>query len=212
MPIGKRLTVVLSVVIIGMTAAFFFRKDASGFRFWNSGPEDPFARPVERRLATATTPGQQAHHVPASATAAISEPRGLAPDGQPTYTKNLNPVGALLPPIEGVVDGEDADEVDIAGARSAALGNAWRHAVADGDTLSKLAARFLGRADAYLEIFELNRDVLASPDLLPIGAVLKIPARRGTDAAAYATSPFAGNLTAPVDMVPVPGRADRGGP
>jgi hypothetical protein len=35
----------------------------------------------------------------------------------------------------------------------------------------------LGRADAYHQIYELNRDVLSTPDLLPIGAVLRIPAR-----------------------------------
>jgi hypothetical protein len=49
------------------------------------------------------------------------------------------------------------------------------HKIADGDTLSNLAERYLGRADRYLEIYELNRPVLASPDLLPIGVTLKIP-------------------------------------
>jgi nucleoid-associated protein YgaU len=80
----------------------------------------------------------------------------------------------------------------------AAQAGVRRHAVVDGDTLSQLAARYLGRADAYLEIYELNRDVLASPDLLPIGAVLKIP-ERGAD-----PGRFAGE--GPRDLVPVPGR------
>jgi nucleoid-associated protein YgaU len=51
------------------------------------------------------------------------------------------------------------------------------HKIADGDTLASLAQRYLGSKDRYLEIFEANRDVLHSPDLLPIGVQLKIPPR-----------------------------------
>ncbi len=36
--------------------------------------------------------------------------------------------------------------------------------------------RYLGSADRYREIFDLNEDILANPDLLPIGTELKIPA------------------------------------
>ncbi len=49
------------------------------------------------------------------------------------------------------------------------------HRIVDGDTLSGLAARYLGRADRFGEIYEANRDVLRSPDVLPLGALLKIP-------------------------------------
>jgi nucleoid-associated protein YgaU len=52
-----------------------------------------------------------------------------------------------------------------------------RHKVADGDTLTGLAERYLGNGNRFIEIYELNRDALASPDLLPIGVELKIPAR-----------------------------------
>ncbi|MHB1037707.1 MAG: LysM peptidoglycan-binding domain-containing protein [Pirellulales bacterium] len=50
------------------------------------------------------------------------------------------------------------------------------HRIVDGDTLSGLAERYLGRADRYLELFEANRDSLTHPDLLPIGLELRIPA------------------------------------
>ena len=49
------------------------------------------------------------------------------------------------------------------------------HLIADGDSLPGLAERYLGSADRYLELFEANRDVLGSPDVLPIGTKLVIP-------------------------------------
>ncbi len=50
------------------------------------------------------------------------------------------------------------------------------HKIVDGDTLADLAARYLGSAARAMEIFQANRDVLADPELLPIGVELKIPA------------------------------------
>lgn len=58
-----------------------------------------------------------------------------------------------------------------------AEGAARTHRVTDGDSLQALAERYLGSADRYLEIYEANRDVLTSPQLLPIGAELRIPPR-----------------------------------
>jgi nucleoid-associated protein YgaU len=52
------------------------------------------------------------------------------------------------------------------------------HKIADGDTLPGLAERYLGSADRAMELFEANREVLASPQLLPIGVELRIPPRQ----------------------------------
>ncbi len=51
------------------------------------------------------------------------------------------------------------------------------HVVVDGDSLERLASRYLSDPKRSREIYELNRDVLTAPDLLPIGAELKIPDR-----------------------------------
>jgi nucleoid-associated protein YgaU len=51
------------------------------------------------------------------------------------------------------------------------------HIVIDGDSLEKLAGRYLGDPQRSHEIYELNREVLSAPDLLPIGAELKVPKR-----------------------------------
>ncbi len=51
------------------------------------------------------------------------------------------------------------------------------YTIIDGDTLQRLSQHYLGRADRYMELFQYNRDVLRSPDELPIGAELRIPAQ-----------------------------------
>ena len=49
------------------------------------------------------------------------------------------------------------------------------HVVTDGDTLPLLAKRYLYDERRGQELFELNRDRLESPDLLPIGVMLRVP-------------------------------------
>lgn len=53
------------------------------------------------------------------------------------------------------------------------------HIVQDGDTLEILAERYLGDAARALEIFDKNRDKLANPHQLPIGAELRVPVAPG---------------------------------
>lgn len=50
------------------------------------------------------------------------------------------------------------------------------YTVQAGDTLSKIAKNKLGDANAYMKIFEANRDLLTNPDQIKPGQVLKIPA------------------------------------
>ncbi len=52
------------------------------------------------------------------------------------------------------------------------------HKIVDGDTLPRLAEKYLGSADRYLEIYEANREILLGPELLPIGVELRIPPRQ----------------------------------
>ena len=51
------------------------------------------------------------------------------------------------------------------------------HRIVDGDSLAKLAQRYLGDRQRGPEIFAANSDVLDNPDILPLGKTLKIPAR-----------------------------------
>jgi|GEM_PF-27823 len=49
------------------------------------------------------------------------------------------------------------------------------HTVKSGDTLSKLAKKYLGDASRYPEIFKANQPMLTNPDMINVGQVLRIP-------------------------------------
>ena len=65
------------------------------------------------------------------------------------------------------------------GAPAAAGGQAAQsgqtYTVKSGDTLSKIAKDRLGDANAYMKIFNANKDQLSDPDKIQPGQVLKIP-------------------------------------
>ena len=50
------------------------------------------------------------------------------------------------------------------------------YTVKAGDTLSKIAKAHFGDANAYMKIFNANKDVLSDPDKIKPGQVLKLPA------------------------------------
>ena len=51
------------------------------------------------------------------------------------------------------------------------------HRIVDGDSLQGLAQRYLGDSLRAEEIYELNRDRLRDPNILPVGKRLRIPQR-----------------------------------
>lgn len=64
------------------------------------------------------------------------------------------------------------------GAAAGASGGgqaARTYTVQAGDTLSKIAKAHLGDANAYMKIFNANKDQLSDPDKIKPGQVLKIP-------------------------------------
>jgi nucleoid-associated protein YgaU len=63
------------------------------------------------------------------------------------------------------------------------------HIFVDGDSLAKLAGRYLDDPRRAAEIYELNRHLLSDPQLLPIGTELIIPSRAAAAANSIAPSP-----------------------
>ena len=47
--------------------------------------------------------------------------------------------------------------------------------VGSGDSLSSIAQKTLGRSSRWDEIYEMNRDRMAGPDALIVGAIYKLP-------------------------------------
>jgi nucleoid-associated protein YgaU len=81
--------------------------------------------------------------------------------------------------IKTIPDWRNDIVADIKSTGGAGSGQAAQpsstYTVKAGDTLSKIAKETLGNANAYMEIFNANRDQLEDPDTIKPGQVLKIP-------------------------------------
>lgn len=71
---------------------------------------------------------------------------------------------------QGIATVDDQMEVEVQEPE------AQFHTVVRGDSLSKIAKTYYGNAMKYPEIFEANKPMLKSPDLIYPGQVLRIPA------------------------------------
>jgi hypothetical protein len=112
----------------------------------------------------------------------VPEPETLAFEQQPPGADGARRELFAGPPepIQSVERESDAPNADLAAAVSPDAVPApellEEYTVRAGDTLSGLAARFLGSHSRYLELYEANRDVLSSPDDLQPRMRLRIPA------------------------------------
>jgi nucleoid-associated protein YgaU len=70
-------------------------------------------------------------------------------------------------------------DIQVTGGPSAGAAQAGSAAktytVKAGDTLSKIAKEQLGNANAYMKIFDANKDQLTDPDKIKPGQVLRLP-------------------------------------
>ncbi len=87
--------------------------------------------------------------------------------------------GPVPPPISidshpGINESRTLDHETLSPSATSSA-NARYYVVKQGDTLTGLAIRFLGRSSRYKEIFEANRDVLSSPDALRANIRIRIP-------------------------------------
>ena len=68
-------------------------------------------------------------------------------------------------------------DIKVTGGAGGGVATATKtYTVKAGDTLSAIAKQHLGDGNAYMKIFEANRDQLTDPDKIKPGQVLKIPA------------------------------------
>ena len=66
-------------------------------------------------------------------------------------------------------------DIQVTGGPAPAEAPAKTYTVKSGDTLSKIAKEHLGDANAYMKIFDLNKDQLTNPDAIKPGQVLRLP-------------------------------------
>ena len=66
---------------------------------------------------------------------------------------------------------QNAESLDLSSTRGSSSG----HVIKRGETLSKIAREHLGDSDRWEEIFNLNIDRLASPEIIYAGQYLKVP-------------------------------------
>ena len=93
--------------------------------------------------------------------------------------KNQDEANKIWDAIKTVPDWRNDIIADIKvtpGAAGAPGKAASTYTVKAGDTLSKIAKEHLGDANAYMAIFEANKDQLTDPDKIKPGQVLKLPA------------------------------------
>jgi LysM repeat protein len=66
-------------------------------------------------------------------------------------------------------------DIQATGPAPAAATEQATYTVKPGDTLSKIAKEHLGNANAYMDIFNANKDQLTDPNKIQPGQVLKMP-------------------------------------
>jgi nucleoid-associated protein YgaU len=186
---GVKLAAALSVLVTAVCLALLFWSDPGSLAPPTSQPltlraesESPLTplRPSRKPdlFFPLLDPGREA----------VPQPTILVPATPVAETPPCNPEGCPLPASNRFAPRaeEQSSWGMAAGVKMPELhlppGNGGQpsprtHTVVDGDTLAGLARRYLGTADRYLEIYQWNSDVLANPDVLPIGELLRIPPR-----------------------------------
>jgi nucleoid-associated protein YgaU len=179
------------VLALGICLAWPFRKSAP--QFAPTAPGDGTVVPISEAVtlqstaspvaeqAASTTPVEQ-RHVTAMMTSAGD---GVAAASETGFDVLNHPALAQQPRDEPPLSRADAlpaSKTRPAYATSPPAPTeetAWPeevvHIVRNGDTLEKLAQHYLGDEGRALELFDLNRDQLTNPHLLPIGAELRVP-------------------------------------
>jgi len=219
-----KLIAVASVIATGVGAATLFRAESlrkdsrqpspySGLEFRGHGFSDGrdqngamLARagrqPKPYRLETMRVPTGVGRD-PAEMYEDQPPPRFPAryPSQVPSFAFHASEGGAALPAwtplFGGTSENAKSDEESV--DRHSAI---RQHTIKDGDTLRKLAGRYLGDAERWQEIYEVNRDALSDPELLPVGTLVVIPTK------ARQPSSAEGDVT---QLIPIPRGALRRG-
>ncbi len=196
----KKTAVVLLLFSVGIGGAMLFRKTASEQVFAHQLrslpplPAQPADNETERGLekiaqspvqGVPALPPKPMHQKPQSQP---QRPAVLQPGARPPLPK-LSEFGGgdhtITDRTQAVRSNESvATKPDRAGpipgpsaVRSESKVRTQTHTIVDGDTLERIARRYLGDASLAEALYEMNRDRIADPNRLPLGKKILIPAR-----------------------------------
>jgi nucleoid-associated protein YgaU len=196
---GSKISIAASIMLVGATLALLARRNAVdvprpdllaaaqrliGYAAGYGAPSVP--QRIEQKGATPVPPSVDRPAPPApSAPPPTPQNRPPVVESRPLVAESRAPRVEARPPVVVAQSQPNAAVTAlllptvctpaVAPPASRPLGRTIRHRIADGDTLARLAHRYLGSPARQEEIFAANRETLAQPDLLPIGVVLKIP-------------------------------------
>ena len=145
---------------------------------WQAAPETEISEARRIELATAVRPQFdnpsmiQAQPLPVKATVVGTL---VKPNFDNTQLSGLQSVASAQPVLS--IKGKLVPvqpKPSFAGTISVAQ---KMHTIRAGDSLPTIAREYFGDADRYLDIYLLNKDVLAHPTQLPVGVEIKIPAQ-----------------------------------
>ena len=157
----------MAILIVGFATALCF-------------PNRPTQSPVTSR---AVELDEQIQLLPVHAYTGLDKPQPVSSAVELELTpvvanSGTHPAGIRLPMLE-TAETTTSNVLSARVAANSAPEEPWaeprEHVVRPGETLSALAAKYLGNRLNYDQIFEANRDQLTSPDALQVGMRLRIP-------------------------------------
>jgi nucleoid-associated protein YgaU len=221
MPTGrwKKLAIAGAILIIGIGTALLFRREQASDAGLAAKAPESLRQPAANRAAASQKSAAQpalAGRIEPYSPAAQPE---LVQSASSTFTRSIdntnkpdtktdsplkwqtverpgNPNAFSSGQLDRTTVDRFADDADNRATPVRRPAVDKRHKIVDGDTLAALARRYLGGEQRSLELFEYNRDVLVTPELLPIGKELRIPHRDFMPAGAPSVEPESRGLTA----------------
>lgn len=178
-----RIGLALGILLIGIVGALFFRNERTGDDLPQMMHADELdAQIAERdlkpyassRSANSTDPHWKVpdflKQEPDPGPVALPGPIPAEGSHPPTVSTNPSAAGSVTS-----VDPSPAPGPQTAQQSPPSNVQTREYLVKSGDTLSGIAEEFLGAGSKFMEIYELNRDRLRSPDAVRTGMRLRVP-------------------------------------
>lgn len=186
----------LGVLVLGVVGALLFRREQVSV---THQPPLKTARKLDERIAEhARTPymGDIEFEQDEASTAKSSE-NGLSDDDRPAHSvppkwldDEEDPFQVARTPngnshLARGLRSTNTDPIQVpprAGSPNRTTASAQTtelqtHVIQSGESLSTIAAQYLGSQGRFQELYDANRDVLTDPNRLPLGTTIVIPAR-----------------------------------